>query len=114
MFDYLAYNELRGMVVVRIWEGRVPKEKADEYGKFLIERAVPDYKSVPGNLGVYILKREEGNAVKFMIITLWQDIDSIKVFAGEDYEKTKYYPEDEDFLLEFPEKVRHYELLYRE
>ena len=100
------------MVIVRIWEGKVPKEKADAYEKFLIERAVPDYKSVEGNLGVHILRRDEGEVARFKIITFWKDLDSIKAFAGEDYERAKYYPEDKDFLLEFPEKVEHYVQVY--
>jgi hypothetical protein len=30
--------------------------------------------------------------------------------AGDDFEKAKYYPEDDDFLLEFEEKVEHFEV----
>jgi len=37
------------------------------------------------------------------------DLESIQKFAGNDYEKAKYYPEDEKYLLEFEEKVNHYE-----
>jgi hypothetical protein len=40
------------------------------------------------------------------------DIESIKGFAG-DYEKAKYYPEDEGILLEFEEKVIHCETYIR-
>ncbi len=37
---------------------------------------------------------------------------SIINFAGEDYEKARYYPEDKEYLLEFEEAVNHYETFY--
>jgi hypothetical protein len=36
-------------------------------------------------------------------------MDSVRKFAGEDYEKAKYYPRDKEYLLEFEEKVIHCE-----
>ena len=36
-------------------------------------------------------------------------MEAIKKFAGDDYEKARYYPEDEKYLLEFEERVDHYE-----
>lgn len=38
------------------------------------------------------------------------NLEVIKNFAGEDFEKAKYYPEDKKYLLEFEEKVIHYEV----
>ncbi len=98
----------RGRIVVRIWHGRVPKDKAETYRDFLVRRAVPDYGSIRGNLGVEILMRENGDVVDFLILSYWESINAIKEFAGEDYEKAKYYDEDKDFLLEFEPNVRHY------
>lgn len=94
--------------IVRIWTGETPIHKADEYEKFLAERAIQDYTSVEGNLGVIILRRDTNDRSEFTIITFWESIDAIKSFAGEDYEKAKYYDEDKEFLLGFPEHVKHY------
>ena len=96
--------------IVRIWTGETPIHKAEEYEKFLAERAIPDYTSVPGNLGVIILRRDAEDRARFTIITFWESVDAIKSFAGEDYEKAKYYEEDEDYLLGFPERVEHYRI----
>jgi hypothetical protein len=38
------------MVICRIWHGRTLRSKSDAYARFLEERAIPDYRSVPGNL----------------------------------------------------------------
>jgi hypothetical protein len=45
-------------------------------------------------------------------MTFWSSIEAIRKFAGEDYEKARYYPEDEKFLLNFAEKAEHFEILY--
>ncbi len=95
-------------MIVRIWHGRVPQEKAAAYREFLKRRAIPDYRGTPGNLKVYILEREEGEVTHFLTVTFWESLEAIKAFAGEDYEQAKYYPEDKDFLLEFEPRVVHY------
>jgi len=98
-------------MITRMWHGRVPTMKAKEYRDFLNTRAIPDYQSVSGNLSVHILERDEGEITHFITLTFWQDLDSIRAFAGEDLETAKYYPEDKDFLLEFEPTVVHYEVV---
>ncbi len=96
---------------MRIWHGRVPTSKADAYRAFLNDRAIPDYKSVEGNRGVYILERREGAVTHFLTLTFWESWEAVRRFAGEDVEAAKYYPEDEEFLLEFEPRVVHYEVV---
>src|SRR5215510_11508039 len=98
-------------MITRMWHGRVPAAKAKEYRDFLNARAILDYQSVPGNLSVHILERTEGDITHFITLTFWKDLDSIRAFAGEDVEAAKYYPEDNDFLLEFEPRVVHYEVV---
>ncbi len=100
-------------MIVRMWHGRVPTSKAQTYRAFLNERAIPDYRSIEGNLGVYILEREEGEVTHFVTLTFWESLDAIKNFAGDDAEMAKYYPEDKDFLLEFEPRVVHYKVAGR-
>jgi len=98
-------------MITRMWHGRVPTIKATAYREFLNMRALPDYRSVVGNISVHILERTEGDITHFITLTFWKDMDSIKAFAGEDAEVAKYYPEDKDFLLEFEPHVIHYEVV---
>jgi len=72
------------LAIMRLWHGKVPIGKADEYEKFLIERAV----------------------------TIWDSMESIKKFAGENPELAKYYPEDDEFLLEKEKYVSMYRVFY--
>ncbi|MBL8103299.1 MAG: hypothetical protein JNM02_12265 [Anaerolineales bacterium] len=98
-------------MITRMWHGRVLTEKASAYREFLNARAIPDYRSVAGNISVHILERADGEITHFITLTFWDSLESIKAFAGEDVETAKYYPEDQDFLLEFEPKVVHYEVV---
>lgn len=92
-------------MIARIWHGTTEASKADEYLEYLNETGLPDYRRTNGNRGAYILRRFEGSAAHFYTLSFLGSLDSIKEFAGEDYEKAKYYPEDEKFLLELEETV---------
>jgi heme-degrading monooxygenase HmoA len=98
-------------MIARTWHGVVPAEKADAYHQYLLNTGLPDYQQTPGSLGVYILRRTEGDRAHFLLLTLWESLDAIRAFAGPDVERAKYYPEDEAFLLEKEPTVTHYEVL---
>jgi heme-degrading monooxygenase HmoA len=74
-------------------------------------RAIPDYRSVSGNVSVHILERQEGDVTHFVTLTFWENMEAIRGFAGDDVEVAKYYPEDKDFLLEFEPTVTHCEVV---
>jgi len=98
-------------MVVRMWHGRVPAAKAQRYREFLNARAIPDYRSVPGNVSAYVLERLDGPVTHFITMTFWDSMTAIQGFAGNDLQVAKYYPEDRDFLLEYEPTVVHYEVV---
>lgn len=99
-------------MIARTWHGIVPAGKADAYHAYLLETGVPDYRRTPGNRGVYVLRRMEGDTAHFLLLTLWDSLDAIRAFAGPDVERAKYYPEDEAFLIELEPTVTHYDVLH--
>ena len=98
-------------MIARFWRGVTPKSKADEYFRYLQATGLKDYRSTEGNLGVYVFRRTENDRAVFLLMSLWDSYDAIKRFAGPNYEKAVYYPEDEKFLLELEPTVVHYEIL---
>ena len=98
-------------MIARTWHGAVPAEKADAYHDYLLETGVPDYQKTPGNQGVYVFRRAEGDTAHFLLLTLWDSLDVIREFAGDDVERARYYPEDEEYLLELESTVTHYDVL---
>ncbi len=87
-------------MILRTWHGRTKLADADAYEKFMIERAAPDYKSIPGLKQLYFTRRDEGEVAHFLLVTLWDNMDAVEAFAGADPSKAKYYPEDDQYLLE--------------
>jgi heme-degrading monooxygenase HmoA len=77
---------------MRLWHGKVAIEKAEEYEKFMISKAAPDYGSADGLLKLY-QRQNENTIAHFLLVTIWDSMESVKKFAGEHPEKAKYYPE---------------------
>jgi len=51
----------------------------------------------------------DANAV-FLLVTIWDSMESVKKFAGGHPEKAKYDPEDDNYLLEKEETSDLYEV----
>lgn len=98
-------------MIARSWHGRVPRTKADAYHEYLLRTGLADYQATPGNRGVLALRRTEGEVTHFVLTTFWDSVEAIKRFAGEDYRRARYYPEDDEFLLEREEWVVHFDVL---
>ena len=100
------------MTIMRLWHGEVATDKADEYERFMVERAAPDYGSVSGLLKLYFQRKDEAKKTHFLLVTIWDSMASVKKFSGENPEIAKYYPEDDDFLLEKEKCVSLYKIFY--
>ena len=96
-------------MITRMWHGKTKAEHSDEYLNYVEETGIKDYKAIEGNISAKILRRIEGNICHFMTVTEWESFESIIKFAGKDYKKARYYPEDKQYLLDFEENVIHYE-----
>ena len=101
-------------MIVRMWHGRVDSSKSDEYAEFMKQRAAPDYASVDGLQKLLFLRKNEKDVAHFLLVTYWDSMESVKKFAGEQPEKAKYYPEDDQFLLEKEELSALYEVFYEQ
>ncbi len=96
-------------MITRIWHGRTSTEDASGYLRFLLSTGTEEYRNTRGNISVRVWSRMEKDCCHFYTVTEWENIESIQAFAGPDYEKAVYYPEDNGILLEFEEKVLHYD-----
>lgn len=97
-------------MIARIWHGKTSSSDFEAYTNLLKRLAIPDYQKTEGFIGLTFLRNIINSEAHFTLITYWENMEVIKNFAGTDFEKAKYYPEDNDFLLEFEEKVQHHEV----
>ena len=95
-------------MIARIWRGAVAKADGDEYEQYIDDTGFSAYGKTPGNRGAWMLRRDKGELTEFVTFSLWDSVEAVKAFAGEDYEVAVYYPEDERFLVERDDTVLHY------
>jgi hypothetical protein len=98
-------------MIARRWHGRVPASKAEDYLRLMADVGLADYRSTEGNRGAWCLHRSEGGVVHVEMFTLWDDLEAIHRFAGDDLMKAKYYDFDADFLLELEPEVTHFNVI---
>jgi len=99
-------------MIVRTWHGRTQLSQGDEYEAFMKERAAPDYGSVPGLQNLFFTRRDEGDVSHFLLVTIWDSIDAVKKFSGKNPDIAKYYPEDDDYLLEKEKYSQNYRVFH--
>ena len=99
-------------MIARTWTGAVRAADADAYVEYLHRTGFPEYAATPGNRGVLGLRRMLGDRAEFLLITLWDSEQAVRAFAGEDIERAVFYPEDDRFLIERGERVKHYEVVH--
>jgi heme-degrading monooxygenase HmoA len=92
-----------------MWRGWVNTERAADYADIVERTGLAEYRATPGNQGAQLLTRDLGDG-RSEVITLswWNTIDDIRAFAGNDINLAKYYPEDDDFLIERESTVAHF------
>ena len=97
-------------MIARIWSGAVRREDGDAYVAYIQETGIAHYKSTPGNRGAWLLRRDDGDRSEIITFSLWDSIDAVRGFAGDDVEKAVFYPEDDRYLVERELTVKHYEV----
>ena len=80
-------------MIARIWHGYTSKNNAGIYENLLKEEIFPEIekKNVKGYKGIQLLRRDLENEVEFTTIMWFDTIESVKQFAGDNYE-TAYVP----------------------
>jgi heme-degrading monooxygenase HmoA len=95
-------------MIARIWSGAVRSGDADVYADYIRDTGFAEYGRTAGNRGAWLLCRDEGDRTEFMTLSLWESVDAIRAFAGDDIEAAVLYPEDERYLIGGESAVTHY------
>jgi heme-degrading monooxygenase HmoA len=95
-------------MIARIWRGAVAEGDGDAYASYMRDTGVAGYATTPGNRGVWMLSRTTAGRTEFVMFTLWDSIESVRGFAGDDHETAVFYPEDDRYLVERELTAAHY------
>lgn len=97
-------------MIARIWKGVVRREDGDVYADYIRDTGFNAYAETAGNRGAWMLRRDQPERTEFITFSLWDSVEAIGAFAGEDIETAVYYPEDDRYLVERDVTVSHYEV----
>ena len=97
-------------MIARVWKGAVRPEDSDAYAAYIRDTGFNEYAQTPGNLGAWMIRRDRDGVTEFVTFSLWESLDAVKAFAGDDPDKAVFYPEDDRFLVERDDRVAHYEV----
>jgi hypothetical protein len=81
-------------VITRIWRGWTTPENADAYQRIVSQEVLPGIaaRNLDGYHGAYLLRRDLGGEVEFATIMLFDTLEQVRGFAGEDYESAHVPP----------------------
>jgi len=95
--------------IVRVWRGYGKEAGVDRYCREHFPNSVlPQLNSIDGFVEAKVLTRPERGETELVVATTWQSIESVKAFAGEDYDKAVVEPVVRELLNRFDERVAHF------
>src|ERR1044072_7763041 len=97
-------------MIARTWRGWTKPEDGAAYETVFRTIVLPHLDGVEGYKQAFLFRRDVNDEVEFVVLTLFNSIDAVKRFAGEDYESAVISDEAKRVLKRFEERVTHYEI----
>ncbi len=99
-------------MISRIWHGWTTPSNADIYEALLKEEIFVGIQNrhIRGFRNIQLLRREAGEEVEFVTIMLFNSLDAVREFAGEDYEAAVVPDTARAVLSHFDQRSQHYEV----
>jgi heme-degrading monooxygenase HmoA len=97
-------------MVARTWRGWTNAADIDRYAEYVRETGVEGLAETEGNLGVYVFTRSDGERAEIVVTSLWDSLDAIRAFAGDEISRAVFYPEDDEFLVDREWTCIHYDV----
>ena len=100
-------------MIARIWRGWTTLENADAYQRIVSQEVLPGIaaRNLDGYHGAYLLRRRLGDEVEFATILLFDTLEQVRAFAGDDYEAAYVPPRARAVLARFDQQSAHYDTL---
>ena len=97
-------------MIARIWNGSTRADDADRYLDHLRRNVMPELAAIDGYRGIQVLRRQRGDAVAFIVVTLWESMDAIRGFTGPDTDAAVVAPEAQAVLTSYDRRASHYDV----
>jgi heme-degrading monooxygenase HmoA len=99
-------------MIVRSWRGRVALAPPSGYPRYFIDKVLPQLKRIDGFLGATLLKHQRAHDIEYVVESRWATMDAIRAFAGANLDRAVVEPEAQAMLVDYDQRVVHYEVVY--
>jgi len=98
-------------MITRIWRGWTTPSNAPVYENLLLTEIFSGIaaRNIPGYRGISLCKRQDGDEIEFVTIMSFDSLDSVRKFAGENYEAAVVPAKGRAVLSRFDAVSTHYE-----
>ena len=97
-------------MIARHWRGWTEVRNADAYEDLLKQTVLPGLKKVEGYRGGYVLRNDGSSEVEFVVVNLFDSLEAVKRFAGDDYATPVFEPEAKRLLSRIEPRATHYDV----
>ena len=97
-------------MIARHWRGWTASHNADAYEALLKNKVLPGLQDVDGYRGGYVLRSDGVNESEFIVVNLFDSLESVKLFAGPNFTTPVFEPEAKTLLSRVEPVARHYEV----
>ena len=96
-------------MIIRVFRPTIHPGKESEFESFLRETAVPLVSQQSGIVAQHVGRPLDPSSTEYLYITVWEDVESIRAFAGERWQEAVIAPDEEHLLKNT--WIQHYETL---
>jgi heme-degrading monooxygenase HmoA len=102
-------------MIGRIWHGYTTQANADAYEALLKSEIFTGIRgrNIQGFQEIQLFRRDLEQEVEFITIMWFDSIESVRIFAGDDYEAAVVPPKARELLSRFDARSQHYEVRER-
>ena len=99
-------------MIARVWRGATRAEDEQAYAEYLEQTGMRSARALDGNRGTLVLHRRAGDRAEFETVLLFDSLEHVRAFAGNEIERAVFFPDDDRFLVERELTAAHYEVDY--
>lgn len=98
-------------MIARVWSARTAESQLQPYLNHLTGNVVPQLRALDGFAGFTVFTRRTGGEIEVVVTTMWESLEKLAAFAGDDLEAAIVPPEAAALLSDYDRRVRHYDVV---
>lgn len=100
-------------MIARLWRGWTNRANADAYEALLVKEIFPTIlaRRIAGFVDISLARRDLASEVEFLTIMLFESLDAVRAFAGDDYATAVVPDAARALLARFDPTSAHYHVV---